>query len=132
MLVMGTEAITQKEVCMIRIKQVYEDYDADDGQRYLVDRLWPRGMSKENLVMDGWLKDVAPSRDLRQWFGHDPDKWDEFSSHYCAELDSNPSAWKPLIEASRQGVVTLLFSAHDSEHNNAVVLKAYLEKQMEV
>ncbi len=132
MLVMGTEAITQKEVCMIRIKQVYEDYDADDGQRYLVDRLWPRGMSKENLVMDGWLKDVAPSRDLRQWFGHDPDKWDEFSSRYCAELDSNPSAWKPLIEASRQGVVTLLFSAHDSEHNNAVVLKAYLEKQMEV
>ncbi len=116
---------------MIRIKNVYEAYDADDGERYLVDRLWPRGMSKENLIMEAWLKDVAPSGDLRRWFGHETAKWDEFQSRYCAELDSNPSAWEPLVEASKQGRVTLLFSAHDPEHNNAVVLKDYLEKHME-
>ncbi len=117
---------------MIRIKHVYEAYDADDGERYLIDRLWPRGMSKEELIMEAWLKDVSPSGDLRRWFGHDADKWDEFQSRYRAELDNNPSAWKPLVEASKRGKVTLLFSAHDSEHNNAVVLKAYLEKHMDV
>lgn len=115
---------------MVRIKHVYDAYDTDDGERYLIDRLWPRGMSKEKLIMDAWVKDVSPSGDLRRWFGHDPAKWDEFQSRYSSELDSNPNAWKPLLEASKRGKVTLLFAAHDSEHNNAVVLKAYLEKHM--
>lgn len=116
---------------MLRIKHVYEAYDADDGERYLIDRLWPRGMSKEKLIMDGWLKDVSPSGGLRRWFGHETAKWDEFQSRYRAELDNNPSAWEPLVEAAKRGKVTLLFSAHDSEHNNAVVLKDYLEKHMD-
>lgn len=115
---------------MVKIKHVYEAYDAADGKRFLIDRLWPRGMSKEKLVMDAWLKDVSPSGELRGWFGHDPDKWDEFQHRYTAELDSNPKGWEPLLEASRGGTVTLLFAAHDSEHNNAVVLKAYLENHL--
>ncbi len=114
---------------MISIKQVYEEQGPSDGERYLVDRLWPRGMSKEKLVMDAWLKDVAPTTELRRWFGHDPDKWEEFQSRYRSELDANPDAWKPLLEASKRGNVTLLYSAHDSEHNNAVVLKAYIQQR---
>ena len=109
---------------------MYEVPEADDGERYLIDRLWPRGMSKEKLVMDAWLKEVAPTTDLRRWFGHDPAKWEEFQHRYHSELDSNPNAWKPLVEASNRGNLTLLYSAHDGEHNNAVVLKAYLEKQI--
>lgn len=115
---------------MLSIKHVYEAYDANDGARFLIDRLWPRGMSKEKLIMDAWLKDVSPSGDLRRWFGHDPAKWDEFKRRYKAELDSNKNAWEPLVEASRKGKVTLLFSAHDSDHNNAVVLKEYLQDHM--
>ena len=115
---------------MVKIKQVYEDYASDDGERYLIDRLWPRGMSKEKLVMDGWLKEVAPSSDLRHWFGHDPAKWKEFKIRYFSELNGNPNAWKPLIEAYIRGEVTLLYAAHDADHNNAVVLKEFLEKQI--
>jgi len=115
---------------MLSLKRVYEDQDTDDGERYLVERLWPRGMKKEDLIMDGWLKEVAPSTDLRRWFGHDPAKWEEFQRRYRAELDAKPDAWQPLIEASKRGPVTLLYSARDTEHNNAIVLKAYLEEHM--
>jgi uncharacterized protein YeaO (DUF488 family) len=115
---------------MITIKRVYESFDARDGTRLLVERLWPRGMRKESLRLDGWLKDVAPSDDLRRWFGHDPAKWDEFRRRYAAELDHQPAAWQPILEAVQRGDVTLLYSAHDTEHNNAVALKAYLEQQL--
>ena len=115
---------------MLSVKRVYEAQDADDAARYLVERLWPRGMRKENLIMDAWLKEVAPSEGLRRWFGHDPAKWDEFQRRYRAELDTNPSAWKPLLEASKRGNMTLLYSARDTEHNNAIVLKSYLEERM--
>ncbi len=80
--------------------------------------------------MDAWLKEVAPSQALRQWFAHDPAKWEEFQRRYRAELDSHPEAWKPLLEAARQGDVTLLYSARDTEHNNAIVLKEYLQKHL--
>lgn len=112
---------------MIGIKRVYDDPETSDGARYLVERLWPRGMKKENLIMDAWFKEVAPSSDLRRWFGHDPEKWKEFQRRYRAELDANPNAWKPLLEASKRGNVTLLYSARDTEHNNADTLKSYLE-----
>lgn len=115
---------------MVSIKRVYEAHNDKDGARYLVERLWPRGMRKESLVMDAWLKDVAPSNDLRRWFGHDPAKWAEFQRRYRAELDANPSAWKPLLEAAGRGNVTLLYSARDTEHNNAIALKAYLDDHL--
>ncbi len=113
---------------MLKIKRVYEKDEPDDGTRYLVERLWPRGMKKETLKMDAWLKDVAPSSDLRRWFGHDPLKWAEFQQRYQAELSKNPDAWKPILLAAKQGNVTLLYSAHDTEHNNALVLLHFLEQ----
>ncbi len=117
---------------MVSIKHVYEAYDPDDGERYLVDRFWPRGLSKEKLIMEAWLKDVSPSGELRRWFGHEPDRWEEFQLRYRSELDCNPEGLQPLVEAARRGKVTLLYAAHDGEHNNAVVLKEYLEKQMKM
>ena len=113
---------------MLYVKRIYEAPKAKDGTRYLVDRLWPWGMKKENLIMDAWLKEVAPSTELRRWFRHDPAKWDEFQQKYRAELQANADAWKPVLEAVRQGNVTLLYSARDTDHNNAVVLKAFLEE----
>jgi len=115
---------------MIRIKRVYDSPAADDGARFLVERLWPRGMKKEALHMEGWLKDVAPSDALRRWYGHDPAKWAEFRRRYTAELDNDRAAWEPILEAARQGDITLLYSAHDVEHNSALVLKAYLEERL--
>jgi uncharacterized protein YeaO (DUF488 family) len=115
---------------MITVKRVYEPFDARDGTRFLVERLWPRGMKKDSLRIDGWLKDVAPSSVLRRWFGHDPAKWDAFRRRYATELDHQPEAWQPMLEAAHRGNVTLLYSAHDTEHNNAVALKAYLEQQL--
>ncbi|MFZ0927803.1 MAG: DUF488 domain-containing protein [Syntrophobacteraceae bacterium] len=112
---------------MIKVKRVYEPSDSGDGTRFLVERLWPRGMKKESLHMEAWLKDVAPSDALRRWFGHDPAKWIEFERRYFAELDSRPEALQPIIEAANRGDVTLLYSAHDTEHNNAVALKKYIE-----
>jgi uncharacterized protein YeaO (DUF488 family) len=117
---------------MLKTKRVYEAADSSDGQRFLVERLWPRGMKKEALKMDAWLKEVAPSADLRRWFAHDPLKWDEFQQRYQAELDSNTAAWSPILHAAQQGDVTLLYSAHDTEHNNALVLQSYLQKRLEV
>ena len=113
---------------MIRIKRVYEPFSPSDGARFLVERLWPRGMKKESLRMDGWLRDVAPSTELRQWFGHDPAKWGEFQRRYQRELDARPDVCRPLFEAAGRRALTLLYSAKDNEHNAAVALKAYLEK----
>ncbi len=115
---------------MIQTKRVYEPASPRDGKRFLVERLWPRGIKKENLKMDAWLKDVAPSTELRQWFGHDPAKWEEFKQRYRTELRSKANALTPLLYAARRGNMTLLYSARDQEHNNAVVLKEYLEKQL--
>ena len=115
---------------MFALKRVYEEPQAADGARFLVERLWPRGIKKEDLPMQAWLKDAAPSTELRRWFGHDPAKWEEFKRRYQAELDANPDAWQPLLEASKKGKVTLLYAARDTEHNNALVLKLYLEKHL--
>jgi uncharacterized protein YeaO (DUF488 family) len=117
---------------MINIKRVYEPFEAGDGARFLVERLWPRGMKKESLHMDGWLKDVAPSDALRRWFSHDPAKWNEFRQRYFAELDGKPDAIRQIVEASCQGNVTLLYSAHDTAANNAAALKEYLFERRHV
>ena len=112
---------------MIKLKRVYEKEDLDDGVRYLIERLWPRGVKKTSLRIDGWLKDAGPSTELRKWFSHDPAKWQEFRRRYFAELDRTPDAWAPIRDAARHGTVTLLYSSHDTEHNNAVALKEYVE-----
>lgn len=112
---------------MIRTKRAYEPAAKPDGKRFLVDRLWPRGVKKEALHLTAWIKGAAPSKELRQWFNHDPAKWKEFQRRYRAELDGQPAAWQPLLDAAKSGDVTLLFSAHDLEHNNAAALKVCLE-----
>jgi uncharacterized protein YeaO (DUF488 family) len=114
---------------MIRLKRVYEKAGREDGKRYLVERLWPRGVKKEALRMDGWVKDAAPSTKLRKWFGHDPKKWEEFKRRYRKELDANPEGVRQILEAMRKGDVTLIYSSHDAEHNNAVALEQYLEER---
>lgn len=115
----------------ISIKRIYAPASTSDGQRILVDRLWPRGLSKEAAALDLWLKDVAPSSELRQWFRHEIDKWPEFVTRYRAELANlqahNPAALAELKTRTQSGKVTLLFAAHDAEHNQAVVLKEWLE-----
>ena len=116
---------------MLKTKRVYESAETSDGTRFLVDRLWPRGIKKEELKMKAWLKDVAPSPNLRKWFAHDPAKWQEFQQRYRAELEANPGAWKPILEAAKHGDVTLLYSARDTEHNSAVLLKSFLEEHMQ-
>ena len=113
---------------MIWLKRVYDKPEKEDGMRFLVERLWPRGMKKEAPQMEAWYKDVAPSNELRRWFSHDPAKWKEFQRRYRAELATNPAACQPLLDAAQQGDITLLYSAHDTEHNNAMVLKSYLEE----
>lgn len=115
---------------MIKTKRVYEAAEPSDGARFLVERLWPRGMKKEDLKMDAWLKEVAPSTELRQWFGHDPDRWVEFQRRYLAELNSNREGLRPLLDAARNGTVTLLYSARDTEHNSALLLQEYLERKL--
>ena len=114
---------------MIRLKRAYESAEDTDGVRILVERLWPRGVTKARLRLDGWARDVAPSPELRQWFGHVPDRWPEFRRRYFAELRSNEEAWKPLLARARRGRVTLIYAARDTERNGAVALKAFLEKQ---
>jgi uncharacterized protein YeaO (DUF488 family) len=115
---------------MIRLKRAYEPVAREDGTRLLVERLWPRGVRKDALRLDAWLKDVAPSTKLRQWFGHDPAKWPEFQRRYRAELDRNAGALDPILKAAQRGRVTLIYSSHDQEHNNAVVLKTYIESRL--
>jgi len=115
---------------MIKLKRVYEPASPDDGVRILVERLWPRGIKKDALNLDTWLKNVAPSDGLRQWFGHDPKKWNGFRDRYFAELEANPQTWESVAKTARRGRVTLIYSSRDMEHNNAVALKVYLEDKM--
>lgn len=109
----------------VQVKRVYSPVEKDDGTRILVDRMWPRGMTKERVKADLWLKDVAPSTELRKWFDHDRSKWEEFRSRYASELDGAP-AIEQLLELATEGPVTLLFSARDEQYNHAVALKEHL------
>ncbi|MEO6874223.1 MAG: DUF488 domain-containing protein [Opitutaceae bacterium] len=111
---------------MIQIKRAYDPPAKSDGTRLLVERLWPRGIKKEDLKIAAWLKEAAPSTGLRKWFSHDPAKWTEFQRRYRAELKQHPDAWQPILAAAKAGPVTLLFSSHDAEHNNVVALRSYL------
>jgi uncharacterized protein YeaO (DUF488 family) len=110
----------------ILLKRAYEPATAEDGCRILVDRLWPRGRSRADLAIDHWPKEVAPSTDLRRWYGHDPKKWEEFRSRYDQELDANREVVKDLLGHCRKGRVTLVFGARDVEHSDAVVLRDHL------
>ncbi|NGZ59274.1 MAG: DUF488 domain-containing protein [Nitrospira sp. LK265] len=112
---------------MIALKRVYDPMTSADGVRFLVERLWPRGVKKTALHIDAWLKDVAPSGELRRWFSHDPKKWSEFQRRYHDELHAHADALEPILKAAQRGRVTLLYSSHDTEHNNAVALKEYLD-----
>jgi uncharacterized protein YeaO (DUF488 family) len=112
---------------MIKIKRAYEPPHPEDGTRFLVDRFWPRGVTKDAIQIAAWLKDAAPGKDLCHWFGHDAARWDEFRRLYTEELDANPAAWQPILDAARQGTVTLVYGARDADHNNAVALQHYLE-----
>jgi len=115
---------------MIQVKRTYEEAGKKDGARFLVERLWPRGVKKEDLPLENWVKDVAPSGDLRRWFQHDPAKWAEFRRRYFRELEEHPDAWRALLARARRGRVTLVYSAHDTKYNNAVALKSFLDKKM--
>lgn len=114
---------------MIHLKRAYDSAARADGTRILVERLWPRGVKKASLKIESWNKDVAPSTGLRQWFSHDPAKWKEFRRRYFEELESNPTAWQSILDAAHHGTVTLIYSSHDTEHNNAVALKQFLESR---
>lgn len=116
---------------VIDIQRVYEHPVDDKHVHFLVDRLWPRGIKKESLSLDGWLKDVAPSNELRDWFGHDPQRWDEFRRRYEHELDTNPASWQPILKVASQKPVMLLYGARDTEHNQAVVLRDYLMRRLQ-
>lgn len=120
---------TMKHV-RIGVARAYDPPGDDDGARYLVDRVWPRGIRKDALRIEQWLRDVAPSNELRRWFGHDPQRWDDFVERYRAELDANRAAWEPLLEAASQGPITLVYGARDPEHNQAVALRDYLERKL--
>lgn len=111
---------------MVKLKRAYDKPAKADGRRFLVERLWPRGIRKEDLPFEAWLKDVAPSTDLRKWFSHDPAKWPEFRRRYRKELETHEEALAPLRAAARKGTVTLVYGSHDTEHNAAVALKDYL------
>jgi uncharacterized protein YeaO (DUF488 family) len=112
----------------IRLRRVYEPADTADERRFLVDRLWPRGLTKEAANLDAWCKDAAPSTELRRWFGHDPAKWTEFQRRYRAELAAHPEVLAPLREAAESGPITLVYAAKDELHNDAVVLKEVLDE----
>jgi len=113
-------------VAAIRTKRVYEEPSSRDGFRILVDRIWPRGLSKDKARIDRWLKDIAPSAELRKWFGHDPARWDEFRARYFRELDAKPELVEEIRSRAKKTTVTLLYAARDPEHNNAVCLREYL------
>jgi|SRR5579875_28005 len=118
---------------MIQAARVYDRSRTESGAKafcFLVERLWPRGMKKESLKLNGWLREVAPSGALRKWYGHKVERWPEFRKRYLAELRKNPEAWQPLLDAARHGDVTLLYSARDTEHNSAVVLREFLNSKL--
>ena len=118
---------SRKSPHKITTKRVYEPASPGDGERFFVERLWPRGLKKERLQAAGWLQEVSPSPELRRWFGHDPARWAEFERRYFAELDRKPASVEPLLAAARGEDVTLLFAARDLERNSAVALREYLE-----
>jgi uncharacterized protein YeaO (DUF488 family) len=115
---------------MIKLKRAYDDATDDDGRRFLVERLWPRGVRKADLAIEAWLKDASPSPELREWYGHEPEKWPEFRTRYRAELETEPDAWRPLLDAARGGTVTLVYAARDTERNSAVVLRDVLNERL--
>jgi uncharacterized protein YeaO (DUF488 family) len=110
----------------IRLKRAYVSAEADDGKRILVDRLWPRGVSKEKAALDEWMKDLGPTTELREWFGHDPERWTEFQRRYRAELKDHAEELDHIRDLVKEGTVTLIYGAHDEEHNEAVVLRDVL------
>lgn len=114
----------------INVKRVYDPASRKDGTRFLVDRLWPRGLSKEDAKIKAWFKDASPSTALRTWYSHEPAKWPEFQKRFTKELEVNAPAWEPILEAARKGVVTLLFSSRELERNNAVALKSFLDRRL--
>jgi uncharacterized protein YeaO (DUF488 family) len=114
----------------IHIKRAYEPPDDADGLRILVDRLWPRGISKEKAKIDFWPKEIAPSNELRKWYGHDPDKWTEFKERYFSELDAHPEQVDALLEYVRKGNVTFVYSSTEQQFNNAIALKEYIEPRL--
>ncbi len=113
----------------IHLKRAYAEHSRGDGLRILVERLWPRGLSKERAAVDLWLKEIAPSPELRRWFGHDPDKWEEFQKRYWAELAANPDALAELRRKVREWPVTFVYAARDEQHNGALALKEYLRRR---
>ncbi|HEY6321943.1 MAG TPA: DUF488 domain-containing protein [Thermoanaerobaculia bacterium] len=115
---------------MIHLKRAYEEATPADGQRILVERLWPRGLTKARVAVDLWLKDVAPSPELRKWFGHDPARWKEFEQRYWKELTAKQEAVAVLVSKARRGTITLVYAARDEEHNSALVLKEFLARSM--
>ncbi len=114
----------------IRLKRAYDDVAEDDGYRVLVDRLWPRGLSKDKARLDAWMQEIAPSHELRKWFGHDPDKWAEFQRRYTAELADKGDLLDVLRQRAREGTLTLVYAAKDEEHNDAVVLRDLLMRTL--
>lgn len=115
----------------IRLKRAYDEPAQNDGRRVLIDRIWPRGVKKEDLALDDWCKEVAPSNDLRQWFDHDPEKWDQFKQRYFEELADIPEATGDLAKTAKEGRLTLVYAASEEKFNNAVALKEYLEEEIE-
>lgn len=113
----------------IKLKRIYERPEESDGRRILVDRIWPRGLSKQDAALDLWLREIAPSDELRKWYGHDPERWEVFRARYFEELNDRTDVVDQLSEIASDDVVTLVFGARDEEHNNAVALKEYLEKR---
>ena len=120
--------VKERVTAGLKLKRVYEPAEAADGARFLVERLWPRGLSKQAARLDAWLKETAPSDELRRWFGHDPEKWPEFRRRYFAELARAPGALAPIREALKKGSVTLVFAAKDPRLSNARALKELLER----
>ncbi len=115
---------------MIQVKRAYDPPAPADGKRFLVDRLWPRGVKKDTIKLTGWLKEVAPSDSLRKWFNHDPDRWPDFQRRYATELEHEPETWQQLLAAARKGTITLVFGAKQAGQNNAVALKEFLEQKL--
>ncbi len=117
---------------MIKLRRAYDPPTKEDGERYLVDRLWPRGVTKGKAHLTDWLKDLAPSDDLRKWFGHDPERWGEFKRRYKLELhaEAKEKLISQLAQKTRTGTVTLIYAAKNTEHNNAIVIKEMIEQQL--
>lgn len=121
----------QSGICMpILLKRIYEKSSSEDGKRVLVERLWPRGLKKEEAKIDEWLREVAPSTELRKWFGHDPSKWNQFKENYWKELDEKPDIVSKLTKECQEKTVTFVFAAKEQQSNNAVALKEYIEKRL--